>query len=127
MDPRVERDGVTLADLREQLAHNLRVRDMVSEVNAMVQRIDAARQRLAGASGAARDTLARLEALRARIVTPPIRYSKPELQAHIQYLYGMTLGADQKVGRDALERYRQLRGELDQVEREVLPLVGRAF
>ncbi|HWP03005.1 MAG TPA: hypothetical protein VNL96_06090, partial [Gemmatimonadaceae bacterium] len=95
-------------------------------VNALVQRIDAARQRLAGASGAARDTLARLEALRARIVTPPIRYSKPELQAHIQYLYGMTLGADQKVGRDALERYRQLRGELDQVEREVLPLIGRA-
>jgi photosystem II stability/assembly factor-like uncharacterized protein len=125
MDPRVERDGVTLADVREQLAHNLRVRDLVSEVNALVQRIEATRQRLAGASGAQADTLARLEALRARLVTPPIRYSKPELQAHIQYLYGMTLGADQKVGRDAVERYRQLRAELDTIEREALALIAR--
>ncbi|MFN8583280.1 MAG: hypothetical protein U0163_20180 [Gemmatimonadaceae bacterium] len=48
--------------------------------------------------------LAKVGKLQAKLVTPPIRYSKPELQAHIQYLYSMTLGADQKIGRDAVER-----------------------
>ena len=41
------------------------------------------------------------------------RYSQPGLQAHISYLYGLTTQADQKVGRDAVERYAALRAALD--------------
>ena len=40
--------GVTTADLREQFDHNMRVRDLVSEVNQMVARIRAAQQSLRG-------------------------------------------------------------------------------
>jgi hypothetical protein len=47
------------------------------------------------------------------IITPAIRYSKPELQTHITYLYSLTNGADQKIGRDAIERYEILRKDLD--------------
>ncbi|HSA54098.1 MAG TPA: hypothetical protein VLE53_00270, partial [Gemmatimonadaceae bacterium] len=119
------RDGVTLADLREQLEHNLRVRDMVSEVNELVVRIESVRRRLGSdPQGAAADTLARANAVRAKLVTPPVRYSKPELQAHIQYLYTLTTGAQQKIGRDAVERYRQLRSELDAVKREAEGVIG---
>jgi photosystem II stability/assembly factor-like uncharacterized protein len=125
IDPRNATDGVTLADLREQLEHNLGVRDMVSEVNELVARVEEARRRLGSAAqGAAADTLARLNAVRARLVTPPVRYSKPELQAQIQYLYSLTVGVQQKIGRDAVERYRQLRSELDAVKREAESLVG---
>lgn len=123
-DPRATADGITLALLHEQLEHNLRTRDLVTEVNQLVAAIDAARARLANASGAAADTLGKLDALRAKLVTPPIRYSKPELQAHIQYLYSMTLGADQKPGRDAVERYRVLRTELDERLREARAILG---
>ena len=35
IDPREAKDGVTIADLREQFQHNMRVRDMVSEVNQL--------------------------------------------------------------------------------------------
>ena len=38
-----------------------------------------------------------------------MRYSRPGLQSHINYLYGMTIGADQRVSRDAAERYAELR------------------
>jgi photosystem II stability/assembly factor-like uncharacterized protein len=124
IDPRVARDGVTLADLREQLAHNLRVRDMVSEVNAAVARIKDAKARLAGTSGAAADTLARVVALERQLVTPPVRYSQPALQAHIVYLYGLTTRADQRVGRDAVARYRELRTELDARLAELSALLG---
>ena len=123
-DPRVERDGVTLADLRAQHEHNLRVRDLVSDVNRAVARLRDARARLRTASGASADTLARVRALEAKLLTPPIRYSKPELQAHITYLYGMTTGADQKVGRDARERYAMLRRDLDAVVAEINQLLG---
>jgi hypothetical protein len=123
-DPRATADGITLALLHEQLEHNLRTRDLVTEVNELVVAIDGARGRLANASGAAADTLGKLNALRAKLVTPPIRYSKPELQAHILYLYSMTLGADQKPGRDAVERYRVLRTELDERIKEARAILG---
>jgi hypothetical protein len=124
MDPRLARDGLTLADLREQLDHNLRVRDLVTEVNRAVARLQRAKRRLQGASGAGADTLQRLTALESKLVTPPIRYSQPGLQAHIAYLYTLTTRADQKVGRDAIERYRVLRGELDARQAELARLVG---
>jgi photosystem II stability/assembly factor-like uncharacterized protein len=123
MDPRIARDGVTLADLREQLQHNLRTRDMVSEVNQLALEIEEGRRRLATATSAA-DTLRMLEALRAKVVTPGIRYSKPELQAHITYLYSMTMQADQRIGRDAITRYAVLRKELDERIAEAKKLLG---
>ena len=112
-DPRVTRDGVTIADMREQFDHNMRVRDLVTDVNVAVSRIRAAQARLKGATGAAADTLQKLAAIAAKLETPPIRYSEPQLQGNITYLYGMTNGADQKIGRDATERYRTLRAQLD--------------
>ena len=123
IDPREAKDGVTIADLREQLQHNMRVRDMVTEVNQLVATVDSARQRLKNA-GAAADTLRRLDALREKLVTPAVRYSKPELQAHIQYLYSLTTQADQKIGRDAIDRYKTLRAELDQRQAEAKELLG---
>ena len=125
IDPREAKDGVTLADLREQFQHNMRVRDMVSEVNQLVANVESARQRLKNASGPAADTLRRLDALRAKLVTPAVRYSKPELQAHIQYLYSLTTQADQKIGRDAIDRLKVLRTELDQRQAEAKELLGR--
>ena len=112
-DPRVLRDGVTIADLREQFDHNMRVRDLVSDVNIAVARIRDARTRLKNSTGPAADTLQRLSTIAAKLETPPVRYSKPELQDNIIYLYGMTNDADQKIGRDAVERYRALRAQLN--------------
>ena len=43
-----------------------------------------------------------------------IRYSKPELQTQITYLYSLTNATDQKIGRDAIERYEVLRKALDE-------------
>lgn len=112
-DPRITRDGVTIADMQQQFDHNMRVRDLVTDVNLAVARIREARTRLKGATGAAADTLQRLNAIAAKLETPPIRYSKPELQGNITYLYGMTNGVDQKIGHDAVERYQALRAALD--------------
>jgi len=60
------------------------------------------------------------------LLTEPVRYGKPGLQAHITYLAGMTANVDQKIGRDAIERYQTLKRELDAVRAEVDRLLGPA-
>lgn len=127
IDPRSAADGITVADLQAQYDHNVKVRDLVSEVNKLVAALEEQRRRLANASGAAADTAKGVGDIRATVVTPAVRYSKPELQAHIQYLYGMTNGADQRVGRDATARYVTLRKELDVTMARARALLGPNF
>jgi hypothetical protein len=123
-DPRVTKDGVTQADLEQQLAHNLRVRDAVSLANRVSARIDAARDRLVGAAGAAADTLRQLDALHTQLVTEPLRYSEPKLLDQLNYLYRMTLGVDQRVGQDAIDRYHELKAQLDGIVAQATKLLG---
>jgi hypothetical protein len=123
-DPRVAKDGVTIADLRDQFEHAMRARDLVTDANRAAARLRDARTRLKDATGSSADTLQRLAALESKLLTPPIRYSTPGLQAHITYLYNMTNQADQRVGRDAKERYQALRKELDGVIAQLNQLLG---
>ena len=118
-DPRVTKDGVTTAQLREQFEHNIRARDLLTDVNKAVARLREAQRTKKDP-----DTLAKLNKLATRMITPPVRYSKPEIQTHIQYLYGMTTTADQKIGRDAVERYEVLRRELAGDLAELIELIG---
>ena len=125
IDPRLAAEGYTAADLQEQYAHNLRMRNMVTEVNALIARARAAETRLAAAGASAADTLAQVRSvLHGQLLTQPVRYGKPGLQAHIQYLSGMTMRADQKVGRDALERADVLRKELDEATAAIDRAIG---
>jgi hypothetical protein len=122
-DPRITKSGVTQADLQEQFDHNVKVREMVSDVNHAVVRVRAGMQSLAGRPANA-ETLAKLKDLAADLITPPIRYSKPGLQTHITYLYSLTSATDQKIGRDAIERYNALRKELDARIAELNKILG---
>jgi hypothetical protein len=124
IDPRLASEGMTVADLKEQFEHNLRMREMVAEVGRVRQRIQGASSRLQNASGASADTLAKVQAVAARVETEPVRYGKPGLQAHITYLASMTSGADQKIGRDAIARYAVLRKELDAIKAELDRILG---
>ncbi len=125
-DPRVTKAGVSTADLREQFALDLRTRDLVTDMNHAVARVKKAQAHLKNAKNTDADRLAKLNTLAARLVTPPIRYSKPALQTQITYLYSLTNGADQKIGLDALERYAVLRKELDRYIGELNAILGSA-
>jgi hypothetical protein len=126
-DPRVLRDGVTLEDLRAQFAHNMHVRDLVTDANKTVARLRAAQQRMRGATGADAEKLTKLNELASHMLTPSVRYSQPELVTHITYLYSMTNSADQKVGKDAIERFQVLRKALDDRKKELDRILGPAM
>ncbi|MCG6988259.1 MAG: hypothetical protein LJF06_08770 [Gemmatimonadetes bacterium] len=118
IDPRVERGGVSVDDLVDQYEHNRRMDAMVKEVRALVERVQTAMS-----SGNAA-TKRRLQPVADKLLTPPIRYSKPGLESQIGYLRGMTIRADQKIGQDAIDRYDELRKELDAVEAEANKVLG---
>jgi len=110
IDPRVVADGVTVADLQEQFEHNMRLRELVNNVNQLTARVREAHNKTPN------DT--RLSALAAKLLTEPVRYGKPGLQAHITYLASMTANVDQKIGRDAIERYEVLKKEFEAIRLE---------
>jgi len=118
-DPRATKAGVTTADLKEQFEFNLRIRELVSEVNRLVAKVKAAQATLKDT-----DRLAKLNEFAARLITPPIRYSKPELQTQITYLYSLTTGADQKIGQDAFDRFAVLRKQLTKQQTDLAAILG---
>jgi len=126
IDPRLASDGTTEADLQAQYAHNLKMREMVADVNALLTRVRTAEAKYKGATGAAADTATKVKEVSEIVNTQPIRYGKPGLQAHITYLAGMTARADQKVGLDALERYTFLRKELEAAKAKLDRAIGPA-
>jgi hypothetical protein len=114
IDPRIAAGGVTAADLKEQFDHNVRVRELGAEAGQLLTRVRAGLT----ASDAAK--AARVRAIYERLVNTPegVRYNKPGLQSQIQYLASLTTGVDQKIGRDAVERYQALKNDLDALKAE---------
>ncbi|HEY6248174.1 MAG TPA: hypothetical protein VIX17_29840 [Pyrinomonadaceae bacterium] len=123
IDPRVAEDGVTVTDLQEQFEHSMRMRELVNTVNQLVTRVRDAQNKLKG-SASETEKVNSLNAIANKLMTEPVRYGKPGLQAHINYLAGMTANVDQKIGRDAIERYAVLRKELDEARAEVDRILG---
>jgi photosystem II stability/assembly factor-like uncharacterized protein len=124
IDPNVAADGVTVADLKEQFEHNLRMRQLVTDAGQLATRVRDLQSKLRGAADDDKSQADSLDAVAARLFSEPVRYGKPGLQAHITYLAGMTTGTDQKIGRDAVERYIVLRKELDDLRAELDRIQG---
>lgn len=123
IDPRVAEDGVTPADLKEQFEHGVRVAALVADANRTVQRVRQAQQQFGSGATADPAKMKAVTALADQLNTQPIRYGKPGLQAHIQYIARLGLGVDQKVGRDAIERYGVLKTELDKIIEQLNAIV----
>jgi photosystem II stability/assembly factor-like uncharacterized protein len=123
IDPRVAAEGITVADLQEQFEHNVRMTRMVAEVEQLAERLEAALDEARSAGG---DRLRQIEALAYKVLTEPVRYGKPGIQEHIEYLAGMTEDPDMRIGRDAIARYQVLRAELDAIKTEADRVLGPA-
>jgi photosystem II stability/assembly factor-like uncharacterized protein len=127
IDPRVAEDGVTVADLHEQYEHNMRMRELVNGVNQLAARVrDFQRKTEASAASGGPAAVDRINAVAVKLLSEPVRYGKPGLQAHVTYLAGMTANVDQKVGRDAIDRYAVLKREFDTLRAEVDQVLGPA-
>jgi hypothetical protein len=114
-------------DFQEQFLFNMRMRELMTEVNQLIARVREAQNKLRSSAtgtntGASTSNPAAtgndlsataLDAIAAKLLTERVRYGKPGLQAHVTYLAGMTANVDQQIGRDAIERYEVLKKELE--------------
>ena len=115
VDPRVAADGVTQADLEEQVAFNLKVRDAISAARQVVAQLAEVREKKRQDPAAVKA----LDALRARLVTAGGAYPQPMLIDQFGNLARMVGQADQKIGRDAFLRYEDLMKELASIQAEL--------
>ena len=121
IDPRVAEDNVTLADMQEQFALNIRIRDALIRGHLAVQDLGSAKENMEEGAGSgssvAERAMAALEAMAeveaALVSRTDGSYQTPTLVDQIRYLYGMTSRADQKPGADAYQRLEVLEEELE--------------
>ena len=131
-DPRVVADGVTDAAISEQVKFQLQVRDAVSEARKLQVGIEQAMQKaglkpqLAAALPGDSPSNAKydhpLQQLYARLVDTPGIYTQPMLLSQLNNIQRMVTQADQRVGRDAHERYADLMKELAAIEAQLKKL-----
>jgi hypothetical protein len=118
IDPRVAAEGVTPADLQEQLDLSLKLRDAIAEARALGSKLTTAHQSAQPGSANAKA----LQALADRVVTADIVYPQPRLIDQLSNIARMIGQADQKVGRDAFVRFDDLGKELAAVKAEAAKL-----
>jgi hypothetical protein len=133
VDPRVSKDAVTQADLDEQVAFQLKVRDAISEGRRLQQQIEDAMKK----AGAPPVPVAQpgvrpmdvtfahpLQRLWARLVEQPGIYPQPMLLNQFNNIQQMVGQADQRIGKDAVDRYNDLMKELKELTADFQKVSG---
>jgi hypothetical protein len=104
IDPRVAKDGVTVADLAEQTRFSLKVRDALAEARQLAQRVREALD-------ARRGDQAKLQSLQDRLTTKSGPYEDQMFVDQLANVGREIDQADQKVGASAYERFNDLMKE----------------
>jgi hypothetical protein len=131
-DPRLAADGVSDGDIAEQVKFQLQVRDAISDARKLQQSIEQAMQK-AGLkpqleTGGVGSTVAStkydhpLRELYAKVVTTPGIYTQGMLLDQLQNVQRMIQQADQKIGKDAYDRYADLVKEMANIEAQLKKL-----
>jgi photosystem II stability/assembly factor-like uncharacterized protein len=133
-DPRVAGDGVTDAAIAEQVKFQLQVRDAISDARKLQQSIEQAMQKaglkpqlapgLPGDSPSNTKYENELQRLYARVIDTPGIYTQPMLISQLNNIQRMVTQADQRIGRDAHERYADLIKEMQAIEAQLKKLSG---
>ncbi len=121
LDPRGVADGVTQADLEEQLDLLLALQQTMTDARTTAAQISRASDELSKQAGR-EAAVKRLRALHARLVTATGAYPQPMLIDQLASIARMAGSADQKVGRTAFEYFDELKGELAAIKGEARAL-----
>jgi len=104
IDPRVAKDGATVADLAEQAKFALKVRDLLAEARQLAQRVRQAQE-------SKRGDQAKLQSVWDRLTTKSGPYEDQMFVDQVSNVNREINQADQKIGASAYERYNDLMKE----------------
>ena len=126
-DPRVMDQGLSWQDMKDQEKLSLQVRDLLSDLHVLgaevLRQEEAFEAQLKEneQNKTAQKSLEKIAELKAKLLTKEGRYETPMLSAQASYLYYMLLQADQKPGKDAVDRYEELRNAYESLKGMELP------
>jgi hypothetical protein len=100
MDPRIAKEGMTDADLKAQTELALKARDALSTARVAAAKVEKAIEDKGEGEA--------LMAVKKELITAPRRYSQPMIVDQLSYLYMNLNRADQRPGKDAINRYDEL-------------------
>ena len=132
-DPRVLRDGVTNLDLEASLAFQLKVRDGISDIRKLADAVNQAMQKANVRPPAAAPAGVRpmdlkfdhpLQKVWTMLNDMPGAYPQPMLISQFNNVQRMIGSADQKIGKDAMDRFGDLLKELAAVQAEFKKVGG---
>ncbi len=115
-DPRVRVDGITDEVLVAQEKHELAVRDAIEQARAVMTRARETRTQMQSRGA---PMLREADDIVHALETAEGRYQSPKLVAQLEYLYGMTQNADQRVPKDAAARLITLKAELSAIAKRL--------
>ncbi|MCR9286651.1 MAG: hypothetical protein NXI23_04585 [Bacteroidetes bacterium] len=120
INPKIEISGVSQADLSAQEELTLKVRDLRSEAKLVLYKTSIKKKALekVAKSGLPISSnnpkeIDRLISIEKQLTTQEGRYMRPMLLDQLRYLASMLDRADQKPGKDAYERYEELKKWLE--------------
>lgn len=112
INPELEGSGTSLADLKEQEELALKVASLLQEIS---EKIDMLEVQISATSN--KRKLAELNEQLELLKKGPRRYDKPMIVDHTEYLYEMITETPQKVGKDAFERYSDLKKQFEELQK----------
>ncbi len=114
-DPRSLDNGVTVQDINAQVDLQAQVRDLLSDSRRLAEDLTKQKEKLSD-SESDKSKRKELEATIAKLNTAEGIYMMPMISAQISYLYFMLNRADQLPGKDAYDRYEELKKLLAEVK-----------
>ena len=119
MDPRVEESGVSAADIKEQIAMQQKVQNLLSETRILQDKLEKEAKKLKGKKAA--DKKARLDKVNAvlkKIKNDRGAYPQQMFGSQVSYLLNMISGADQLPGQEATNRFKELTDQYNKLKQE---------
>lgn len=117
-DPRVAAEGISNADIQKQLTMQLQVIDLLSNAKQLQTNLEKEAKSLKGKNDQ-KTRIRQVEAVLKKLKNAEGAYPQQMLVAQIAYLYYMISGADQKIGKDAAERFLELKAQFETLKIEI--------
>lgn len=110
LDPRAEKTGISQEIIEEQIDFVKQVSDLLSAARQLEKQLEKTVEEKGESAEEAKATLEKLQA-------EDITYPMPKLVDQINYLYRMTLSTDQQMGKDAIDRYEELKKQFEELKK----------
>lgn len=119
-DPRWESTNTKLVDVEEQFSFNQKLITFLSEARKFEAELNKEKNELKNLQNKSEKEEQRLEMINEKLSKlreeEGVIYPQPKLIDQIEYLYYMTTGADQKLGKDAFDRFEELNQQFQKIK-----------